>query len=175
MDMEDYSVLIEAINNLAESIKNSDNSYVQTILSTVLATVGSVVAVLVVDFIKSHYIKPNEEFEKIKRKVNSTLSMNACYYTNQIDLARSTEREIEIYSSSSKTIREIAVELQAFADEKKRKRYKDVYIKDISEAASLLMLLSNSFFTPYNCPYPTENRDNNKIANDIRNLLNIKK
>ena len=173
--MEDYSVLIESINNLAESIKNNGDTYGKTIFSTVLATIGSIVAVLVVDFIKSYYIKPNEEFEKLRRKINSTLSMYACYYTNQIDLAHSTEKEIEIYSNSSKAIREIAVELQSFADEKKRKKHKDVNINDISESASLLMILSNRFFTPYNCPHSAENRENYKIANDIRNLLNIKK
>ena len=63
--------------------------------------VGSIAAVLIFEVIKDRYFTPRNEFKKLRRKVNSTLSMFACYYTNQIDLARSNAEEIERYSSAS--------------------------------------------------------------------------
>lgn len=43
----------------------------------------------------------------------------------------------------------------------------------ISDAARELMVLSNSFFTPYNCPEMTENGRNSEIADRICNLLGV--
>ena len=75
--------------------------------------------------------------------------------------------------SASKSMREMAVELMAFADDFQGKRCCGVPVSNVSEAASLLMGLSNRFFTPYNCPEMAENRDNDKTRKEIRRLLGI--
>lgn len=171
--MEDLNSLVHAIDKLTEAVRNSENTYIPMIISTALATIGSIVAVLVVDAIKNRYIRPTEEFEKLRRKINSTLSLYACYYTNQIDIANSDKKLVEQYSSAADTVRMIAVELRAFVDDEKRKKYKKIGVVEISTAASNLMGLSNSFFTPYNCPGMTENMENRKTADEIRKLLGM--
>jgi len=171
--MNDYIALVEAIDRLTATVSQTSNSFAAECLSTVLATTGSVIAVLVFEIIKDHFYAPRNEFKKLRKKVNSTLSMFACYYTNQIDIARSDAKEIERYSSASKSMREIAVELMAFADDVQGRKCCGIPVSDISGAASLLMGLSNSFFTPYNCPEMAENRDNDKARQKIRDLLRI--
>lgn len=171
--MNDYATLAEAIDHLTAAVGQPSNSLTAEILSTAVATVGSVIAVLVFELIKDHVFTPQNEFKKLRRKVNSTLSMFACYYTSQIDLARSSAKEVELYSSASKTMREMAVELMAFADDVGRKRCCGVPVTDISRAAKLLIFLSNNFFTPYNCTETTGNIDNDKIRHEIRELLKI--
>ena len=165
--------LVEAIDHLIAAVSQPSNTFTTEALSTIMATVGSVVAVLIFEIIKDHFFTPRNEFKKLRRKVNSTLSMFACSYTNQIDIARSYAKEVELYSSASKTMREMAVELMAFADDLNSKKCCDVPVSAISEAAALLIGLSNSFFTPYNCPEMAENRDNDKTRQKIRELLGI--
>ena len=171
--VNDYSAVIEAIDRLTTAVNQTSNSFVSECISTVLTMVGSIATVLIFEVIKGRYFAPRDEFKKLRRKVNSTLSMFACYYTNQIDLARSNAEEIERYSSASKSMREMAVELMAFADDFQGKKCCGVPISNVSEAAALLMRLSNSFFTPYNCPEMAENRDNDKMRKEIRELLEI--
>ena len=171
--MIEETTYIEMMDKLLVAVEGLQNSFLNEVLAALLAMLGSVAAVFIVDAIKERYFKPREEFKKLRRKVDSTLSMYACYYTNQIDIARSDPKSIELYSSASKSMRELAVELMAFADEYSGKKCCGVLVKDISEAASWLIGLSNSFFTPYDCPEQADNRDNDRIRKKIRELLQI--
>lgn len=172
--MENCSAsLIEAIEHLATAIGQHSNTYVSEILSTVMATVGSVIAVLIFEVIKEHIFTPRKEFKRLRRKVNSTLGMFACYYTHQIDIVTSNAKRLEQYSSASKTIHELAMELMAFADEINSKKCCDVPVSDISEAAWLLNGLSNNFFTPGNRTEDTDNESNDKRRQKIIELLKI--
>ena len=171
--MNDYTALVEAIDRLIIAVGQSSNTFMEEASTTALATIGSIAAVLIFEVIKGCFFVPRNEFKKLRRKVNSTLSMFACYYTNQIDCARASAKEIELYSSASKTMRELSVELMAFADDVSGKKCCGVPVADISEAADLLMGLSNSFFTPYNCPEMAENRANHEMRKKIRELLRI--
>jgi len=168
--MTDYTAIVEAIDRLGVGMKTT---FVNDVAAAFLAMLGSVASVLIFEVIKDRYFNPREEFKKLRRKVNSTLSMYACYYTNQIDIARSDPKTIELYSSASKSMRELAVELMAFADEYSGKKCCGVPVKDISEAASWMIGLSNSFFTPYDCLEQADNRDNDRIRKKIRELLQI--
>lgn len=170
--MNCYSALVDVIDRLAIEI-NQRSTFSKELLSTGIATVGSVVAVLAFELIKEHFLTPRNEFKKLRRKVNSTLSMFACYYTNQIDLARASAKEVELYSSASKTMRELSVELMAFADDVASKKCCGIPVEDISEAAALLIGLSNSFFTPYDCPEMADNWENDRTRKKIRELLRI--
>lgn len=177
--MHKHNSLIAAIENLTTAINSgnssTDSTITTTIFSTVIATIGSIVAVLFVDWIKQRYFAPITEFERLRRKVNSSLSMYACDYTNQIDLATATKEVVERYQSSAKELRALAVELHAFADEQKRKKYKGIKNDSITDAADELMGLSNSFFVPYNCPNMADNRGNHETAKKIRALLGIER
>ena len=169
----EQTTYIEMMDRLLVAVEGLQPSFLNEVLAALLAMLGGVATVLIFEVIKERYFNPREEFKKLRRKVNSTLSLYACYYTNQIDIAHSDPKSIELYSSASKSMREMAVELMAFADEISWKHCCGVPVKDISEAASWLIGLSNSFFTPYNCPGMTENRDNNGIRKKIQMLLQI--
>lgn len=171
--MNDYTSVVDALDRLTEAVSANASSFFSELLTAFLAMVGSVAAVLIFEVIKSKVFSPREEFRRLRRKVNSTLSLYACYYTNQIDLARAGEREKENYSSASKSVREMAVELMAFADEVRGKKCCGVKVDDISEAAAMLMVLSNMFFTPYNCPEMADNRGNDHVRKVIRERLKI--
>ena len=171
--MNDYTGLVEAIEHLATVVGQSSKVFWPEFVAMVMAIVGSVAAVLIFEVIKGRFFIPRDEFRKLRKKVNSTLSMFACYYTNQIDLARASAKEVEIYNSASKTMRELSVELMAFADDVASKKCCGVPVADISDAAALLMGLSNSFFTPYDCPEMADNEENNKTRKKIRELLKI--
>lgn len=79
-------------------------------------------------------------------------------------------KEVECYHSASKSMREVAVDLMAFADDFRGKKCCGVPVSDIVEAASLLMGLSNNFFTSYGC---SETKDNRQLRNDIIKLLKV--
>ena len=79
--VNDYSAVIEAIDRLTMAVNQTSNSFVSECISTVLTMVGSIAAVLIFEVIKDRYFTPRNEFKKLRRKVNSTLSMFACYYT----------------------------------------------------------------------------------------------
>lgn len=171
--MIEETTYIEMMDKLLVAVEGLQNSFLNEVLAALMAMLGSVAAVFIVDAIKERYFKPREEFRRLRRKVNSTLSMYACYYTNQIDIARADPKAVEAYGSASKSMREMAVELMAFADERTGKYCDGIPVKDISKAASLLIGLSNSFFTPYNCPEMADIKENDKLRKEIRELLQI--
>ena len=59
--MDDYSAVIEAIDRLTAAVNQPSNSFVAECLSTVLATVGSVVAVLIFELIKNEILAPRDD------------------------------------------------------------------------------------------------------------------
>ena len=168
--MNNYSTIVDAIDRLTTTVKPSSNIFLSECTSTALATLGSVAAVLIFEIIKNIFFVPRDDFRKLRRKVNGTLIMFACYYTNQIDFVNASAKEGECYHSASKSMREVAVDLMAFADDFRDKKCCGVPVSDIVEAASLLMGLSNNFFTSYGC---SETKDNRQLRNDIIKLLKV--
>jgi len=171
--MNDYTAVVEALDCLTEAVSANTSSFSSEVLTAFLAMLGSVAAVLIFEVIKNKVFAPREEFRRLRRKVNSILSRYACYYTNQIDWATAGEQEKVNYSIASKSVREMAVELMAFADEVRGKKCCGVKVEDISDAAAMLMVLSNMFFTPYNCPEMADNSGNDHIRKVIRERLQI--
>lgn len=175
--MNKGSSLICAIDRLTTAVSESGGlngvTIAEMIISSVLATLGGVATVFVVDWIKTRYFEPVTEFELLRRKIDSALRMYACDYTNQIDLATATKERVEKYRASSRALRTLAVDTQVFADLRKRKKYKGIENDRVADAAYELMGLSNSFFTPYNNSDMNENHDNCKTAEHIRELLGL--
>lgn len=167
--MSDFSGIIAAIDRLANAFSSLNN----TVITTLIATLGSTVSVLAVEAIKNRFFKPREEFKRLRRMVDSTLSMYACYYTNQIDLASSSDLEKELYRNASEAIRELSTELQAFANDTPFRRLCGVSLADISKAAQSLMALSNSFYTPYACPEKRTDGKNHDLSIEIRKSLGV--
>lgn len=171
--MNNYSAIVDAIDRLTMAVEPSSNIFLSECMSTALATLGSITAVLIFEIIKNTFFVPQTDFRKLRRKVNGTLMMFACYYTNQIDFVNASAKEIECYHSASKSMREIAVDLMAFADDFRGKKCCGVPVSDIMEVASLLMGLSNNFFTPCNHSGEMDNHYNNNLRHKIMKLLKI--
>lgn len=171
--MNNYSTIVDAIDRLTTTVKPSSNIFLSECTSTALATLGSVAAVLIFEIIKNIFFVPRDDFRKLRRKVNGTLIMFACYYTNQLDFVNASAKEIECYHSASKSMREVAVDLRAFVDDFRGRKCCGVPVSDIVEAASLLMGLSNNFFTPSNSLEEMDNHYNDNLRHKIMKLLKI--
>ncbi len=168
--MNEYSLITESLDCLSKAILESQNSYWPIVISTVLATIGSVITVFATDKIREVYFEPRREFRKIRRRVDSTLVMYACYYANPIDLNNLSPKVEERYKCASNALREMASELRAFADEVVENRtFCNVTRNDIMKASSEMIGLSNSLF------YNSNNflKDNDEKASKIRRLLRI--
>ena len=172
--MNDYSSVIEAIDRLTAAVNQTSNSFTSEFLSAVLATVGSVAAVLIFELIKNEILVPRDEFRKLQRKVNSMLTMYARYYSNPVhgDRPMMSEKTIEDYISAATDVRRMAVEVIAFADARKRKKCYGIAAEDIRSAGGALIGLSNSFFFTGD----RSDRDYTKEQeHEIRQLLRIAK
>lgn len=172
--MDDFSAVIEAIDRLTIAVNQSSGSFAAECMSTFLATLGSVAAVVIFEFIKDGFFSKRSEFKRLRRKVSSTLYMYAPYYSNPIDRESSKAKVVERYDNASDSVRELAVELMAFANEIKIKISCPVPVSDILNAASLLIGLSNSFFTPYHFPERSESKENREMCKEIKRLLKIR-
>ena len=152
--MRNCSALVEAIDRLTSAVNQPENSFMGEFVSTALATIGSVAAVLIFEVIKNKIITPREEFRKLQRRVNSTLSMYSCYYTNPIrsEAPMVSEKTREDYISASLEVRRLAVDVLAFADERKGKKCCGIAVEDIRSAGRNMIGLSNSFFSVGNHP-----------------------
>lgn len=144
--MENIDSLIDAINNLTNAIENN-NTYWTSIFSTVIATFGSIIAVLTVDAIKFRFINPIIEFRALQKRILGTHNMYAPYYSHPINgtvIANLvTSREEENYVKASIALRKLSVEHSSFAYTKPRKSYNGVTKDDLIEASFDIVNLSN--------------------------------
>jgi len=170
----DYSELVTAIDRLVSALGSKEYSYFAECVSTGIATVGSVLAVVIFEIIKVRFFDRRTEFKNLKRKVACALQLYACYYVNQVDRAKAEKSVIDDYNQAAWKVRETSVELTVFAEQLKTKKCCGVLREDIEKAASLLMGLSNNFFIPDNSPEMREGRENYETKNKILKLLNIK-
>lgn len=170
--MNDYSDLIDAIDRLTVAITETSNSLSWELLSTALATVGSVAAVLVFEFIRIRVLAPRDEFRKLLGRVNSTLIMHARYYSNPIDSNRLlvNEKTVEDYICAAAEVRRVAADVHTFSDEIRGKMICGIPSKDIKEAGRELIGLSNSFFETGS--HSEQSRAENRV-NEIRRLLKL--
>ena len=150
-----------------------ENLILTELIATVLATLGSVTAVLLFEVIKNNFIAPKIELKMIRKKVDETLIMYSRYYLHPINPNRSivTNKDVfDEYILASSNVRAVASELLAFAEVNKRPKYYGIKRGDILKAGKSLMGLSNGFF--YNDK--TYDKDYNKIREDeIRKLLKL--
>ena len=172
--MSDYSGIVAAVDRLTEVLSQSQPTLFSNLAGAFIATIRSIISVLLFEIIKDYALEPRKEFKKLRRKVNSSLKRYACYYMNEIDCAHSDTEKIMVYKDAANSIRNLSVDLAAFADDMRRESCCGVSRAEISDAASSLMGLSNSFFTPYNRPDSTICGHNGERRDEIKFLLKIK-
>lgn len=163
--------IIEALKQLTGTV--GKHSFLWEFISTVLATLGSVVAVYASERVKERYITPLKEFKQLRSTVSMMLDLYACNYTNQIDYANKDDPRLDEYKDTAFSLRELAMKLGAFAMNAPEKQYYGITVQKIMEAKDCLIGLSNSFFTPYGRPDANTNQRNRETSAKIKELLGI--
>ena len=115
--MSDYSGIVAAVDRLTELLSQSQPTLFSNLAGAFIATISSIISGLLFEIIKEYALEPRKEFKKLRRKVNSSLKLYACYYMNQIDLAHSDVDQIRTYKNAANSIRNLSVDLTAFADD----------------------------------------------------------
>lgn len=163
--------IIEALKQLTGTV--GKHSFLWEFISTVLATLGSVVAVYASERVKERYITPLKEFKQLRSTVSMMLDLYACNYTNQIDCANENDPRLEEYKNAAFSLRELAVKLGTFAINAPQKQYYGITVQRMMKAKHCLIGLSNSFFTPYRRPEANTNLMNLERSTKIKELLGI--
>ena len=144
-------------------------------LITILITVGSGVLVYIIgEILQTVWLTPLQKFKAIKHDVAVTLTFYSRIYTNIIDAAHSTMSDREEYSEVSDKIRNLSCELKGYIETLSWIKIGIPSKKKLFEAADLLMILSNSLFSPYDvAPTTQDNRENKDVANQVFALLGM--
>lgn len=143
-------------------------------VSSILATIGSVVAVLLVDYIKYKYIRPKQEFKKLKAKIHGVLIMYSNRITNPIKYEAITTENEKYYSEAQYALRNVAVELELLINEHDIKVFKGITIEQLNTVKGNLFYLSNALFiTQYEQSIITATH-NGKIKDEIIKTLSLK-
>lgn len=143
-------------------------------VSSVLATIGSVVAVLLVDYIKHKFIKPKQDFNKLRSKIYSVLVMYANRLSNPIKYEAVTPENEGYYKSAELALREIAVELDVFVNQSDIKTIDGITNEQLRKAVGDLFLLSNSVFVATYESEFTNPKTNRNVIKEVKDILKIK-
>ncbi len=144
-------------------------------LSAMFITITSGIVVGVIVFIvgqilTSIWLTPLKQYKELKKEVVYKLSYYANLYSNVIDLADYSDSDeyVEEFKLASDDLRKTSCSLKGFAETVSWFRIGIPNQKTINEAAYLIMMLSNSFFTPYNTSEKhKQNLENNYTVNEI--------
>ena len=169
-----FNGIVNALDRLAFAIENN-SVFLNECFSGAIGIVCSVAAVVIFEAIKNCFFEPRREFKELRRRVLSTLSMYACYYTNVLEYEGADERIKKEYGDASKEIRKAAVDLSSFAVSFRGRRCCGVKLKDIDEAASILFGLSNNLFYSKPISGHDEIRQNHEWRKEIYRLLKVDK
>lgn len=117
-----------------------------------------------------------KRYEDLRLEIAAALTMNACYYSNPVDIARTKDHCLpDDYAEGSKQLRELGAKISALA-ETMPKKVKDMPVskQDLMKVSGELIGLSNSFTTPYNMGASEWHYDFVKRREStIRKLLNL--
>lgn len=172
--MSDYSELVAAIDRLTKVVIDSQPTPFSTFVTVFIPLVCNVISVLHPMITQKHINTSRNEFKRIKKEVDASLILYSRYYMNPIDIAHSGKDEIELYDRAANSMRTLSVKLTTLSNSIQGRSCCGVPQANIAKAASSLMGLSNSFFTPYNRPDLTKHEYNERRRNDIKALLKIK-
>lgn len=172
--MSDYSELVAAIDRLTKVAIDSQPTPFTTFITVFIPLVYNVIPVIHLIITQKYINTSGSEFKRIQKEVDASLMLYACYYMNPIDIAHSGKDEIELYDRAANSMRTLSVKLTTLSNSIQGRSCCGVPQANIAKAASSLMGLSNSFFTPYNRPDLTKHEYSEKRQNDIRVLLKIK-
>lgn len=143
---------------------------IATMLTVVSGVIVGVLVFIVGQILTSIWLKPLQQYKDLKKETVYKLTYYANLYSNVIDLAdySDSDKFVEEFKLASDELRKLSCSLKGFAETISWFRIGIPNQETINDSADLIMLLSNSFFTPYNTGESHEqNRENYYIANEI--------
>lgn len=143
---------------------------IATMLTVVSGVIVGVLVFIVGQILTSIWLKPLQQYKDLKKETVYKLTYYANLYSNVIDLSdySDSDKFVEEFKLASDELRKLSCSLKGFAETISWFRIGIPNQKTINDSADLIMLLSNSFFTPYNTGESHEqNRENYYIANEI--------
>ena len=144
---------------------------VQTIIITV---VSGVLVYIIGEILQTVWLAPLQKFKSIKHDVSVALTYYARVYTNVIDWVNADEDLRKEYDETADKLRELACEVKGFIETLSWFKLGIPSKKRLNEAYELLMLLSNSLFSPAHvAPTTEECRSNKETAEQVYAALGM--
>lgn len=136
----------------------------ETFLSTIATVVSGTLVFIIGQVVLECWVKPMQEYKKIKSEISYLLVLHANKFHNPLDSKHTDDR----YNNASEEIRSVAAKLEGF------KQIKPFFVRkdNVEKAKSGLIGISNSFY--YVSEFHDIIKDNIKLENDIKEALKIK-
>ena len=155
-------------------------NYHSEIVSAVIGAIITVILTFILNLMSSskNGNEPKKSYDKLKSDISEALTMYCCCYRNPVDLAKLQDGKLSgIYLEGANRLRELSSKVEALAETMPKKRNNlPVTIDQLRDVHSLLMGLSNSFTTPYNCAASREDlRIVDEWEKNVRDILDIHK
>ena len=144
------------------------------IVLTVIGTVTSGVLVFIAgQILTTIWLAPLQQYKRLKEKIVYALNYYAIMYKNVIDVADNNQKQIDEYNAASDEMRMLSCELFGFIETLSFVKIGIPPKDDLYTAANDLMVISKSFFTPYNdkSDYRNQTISNGDNAEEIKKLL----
>ena len=131
----------------------------------ILATVVSGVLVYIIgEVLQTIWLSPLQKYKQIKHDVAVALSYHARVYINVVDIAHIDNTVKNEYCEVSDKLRSLSCEISGFIETLSWFKIGIPSKKKLREASDLLMLLSNSLFSPYNTQPTSDDRAENRAT-----------
>ena len=133
-------------------------------LSTIATVISGTIVFIIGQIIVECFVKPMQEYKKIKSEISYLLVMHANKFHNPLN----SKHTDEMYDDASEEMRSVAARLEGF------KQIKPFFVRkdNVEKAKSGLIGISNSFY------YVSDShdiiKDNIKFQSEIKEALNIK-
>ena len=142
--------------------------------SIIITVVSGVLVYIIGEILQAVWLAPLQKFKSIKHDVSVALTYYARVYTNVIDWVNANDSLRQEYSEASDKLRELACEVKGFIETLSWFKVGIPSKKRLNEAYELLMLLSNSLFSPADVsPTIDECRDNKETAEQVYAMLGM--
>lgn len=148
---------------------NSGSNWLSSMLTCLITVISGVLVFIIGQYLLTTWVQPLQKYKELKQKISYSLTYYAQYYSNV--LKNSSDRSLQLpslYEEGSDEIRKLASELRGFAETISWMHIGIPDKKVLYETSSILIGLSNSFFSPEDIIFET-------ITHNIESVERIKK
>lgn len=147
----------------------------EILLTSSLTVISGIIVFIIGQVLHTIWLNPLQKYKEIKHDVAVYLSYYARVYSNVIDISTASDDDkLKVIEVSDK-IRMLSCELAGYIETLSWMKIGIPSKEKLSEATNLLMLLSNSLITPYDCPDQAfeGSVSNHNTADEIRFLMGM--